>query len=55
MPKFGTKNALFWYFWAGILQQNFHILDQHPRICLIAKFREIMKMLKFGDKNALFG
>ena len=24
MPKFGTKNALFRYFWAGILKQYCH-------------------------------
>ena len=41
MPKFGTKNASFGY--------------QHPRICLIATFREKMKMLKFGTENTLFG
>ena len=26
----------------------------YPRICLIAKFREKMKMSKLGTKNALF-
>ena len=33
----------------------FHIWNQHLRIGLITKFREIMKMAKFGTKNALFG
>ena len=32
--------------------KNCHILNQHPRIYLIAKFREIMKMPKFGTKKA---
>ena len=32
-----------------------HILNQHPQIGLIAKFHEIIKMAKFGSKNALFG
>ena len=37
------------------LKKNCHILNQHPRICLIAKFHEIMKMNKFGTKNASCG
>ena len=55
MPKFGTKNAWFMCFWAGIWKQYCHIWNQHPRICLIAKFCEKTKMPKFGTKNALFG
>ena len=51
MPKFGTKNALFGYSWAETCKQNSHI-EQHHQICLIAKFREIMKMPKFGTKYA---
>ena len=43
------------YFWAGIWKQYYHIWNQHPRICLIAKFREKTKIPKFGTKNALFG
>ena len=39
MRKFGTKNALFGYFGAGILKNYCHAWNQHPRICLIAKFR----------------
>ena len=54
MSKFGTKNALIGYFWAGIWKQNCHILKQHPRICVIPKFLEIIKMPKFGTKNDLF-
>ena len=34
--KFGTKNALFKSFWAGISRQYCHIRNQHPRICLAA-------------------
>ena len=33
MPKFGTKSALFGYFWARILKNYCHIWDQHPQIC----------------------
>ena len=31
------------------------IWNHHPWICLIAKYREIMKIPKFGTKSALFG
>ena len=55
MPKFGTKNALFAYFWAGIWKQYCHIWNQQPWICLIANFQKKTKMPKFGTKNALFG
>ena len=51
MPKFGTKNAWFGYFWAGIWKQYDHIWNEHPRICLIAKFRGKTKMPKFETKN----
>ena len=54
MPKFGTKNALFGYFWARILKNYCHIWNQHLRISLIAKFCEETKMFKIGTKNALF-
>ena len=55
MPKFGIKNALFGYFWAGILENYRHILNQHLRICLNQKFCEETKMPKFGTKNVWFG
>ena len=42
------------YFWAIIFKSYCHIWNQHSRICLIAKFREIIKMPNFGAKNALF-
>ena len=48
MSKFGTKDVWFGYFWAGIWKQ-------HPRICVFAKYNEIIKMPKFGTKSALFG
>ena len=64
MPKFKTKNTIFGYFWArmpffGIfgqeLKKNYcQIWNQHHWICLIVKFCEIMKMLQFGTKSALF-
>ena len=53
MPKFGTKNALFGYFWVRILKNYCHIWNQHPRIRIITKFGEKMKFPKFETKNAL--
>ena len=32
MPKFGTENALFGYFWARILNNYRNIWNQHPQI-----------------------
>ena len=55
MPKFGTKNTLFRYFWVRILKNYCHIWNQHLRICLTAKFCEETKMSKFGTKNAISG
>ena len=55
IPKFGTKNALFWYFWTGILKKYYHNWNQCPWIFLIAKFGAKTKILIFGTKNALFG
>ena len=65
MPKFGTKNAIFGYFWPkmpylGIFGLEFQkcncpIWNQHPQISLIAKFCEKTKISKFGTKNAFFG
>ena len=52
---FGTKNALFEYFSAGIWKWYCHISNQHPRIYLSATFCEKTKTPKFGIKNALFG
>ena len=40
IPKFRTKMEWFMYFWAGTLKEYCHIWNQHPRICLIAKFCE---------------
>ena len=47
------KNALFGYFWAGILQKYCHIWNRQLRICLIAKFCEETKMTTLGIKNAI--
>ena len=55
ISKFGTKRALFGYFWARILKSYCHIWNQHPRIYLIAKFRGKTKIPKFGTKSALYG
>ena len=54
MLRFGTKKALFGYFWAGIWKQYCHIWDHHSRICVIAKFCGKIKMSTFGVKNVLF-
>ena len=53
-PKILTKNAYLDIFLAGISKQYCHIWNQHPQVCLIAKFGEKIKMSKFGTKNALF-
>ena len=34
MPKLGTENVWFMYFWAGIWKQYCHVWNQHPRIYL---------------------
>ena len=41
--------------WAGMLKNYCDICNQHPPICLMVKFREKIRILKFGTKNALFG
>ena len=45
MTKFGAKIAR--YFWAIIFKNYFHILNQHPEICLIANFIE--KLIETGN------
>ena len=52
--KFGTENALFWYFWPAIWKNCCHIWNQHPQICLIANFAKKPKMYKFETKNVWF-
>ena len=52
--KFGTKNASFGYFWTRSWKWYGHIWNQHPQVCLNAKFSEETKTPKFGIKNALF-
>ena len=36
------------------IKQYYHIWNPHPRIYLIAEFREKIKFPKFKNKNALF-
>ena len=36
-------------------EKKYHILNQHPRICITSKFHELMKTPKFWIKNALCG
>ena len=64
IAKFGAKNEnpFIWdqrcqicVFWDRIWTYYCHTWNWHPWICLIPKLREIMKMLKFGTKNPLFG
>ena len=38
-----------------MLKNYYHIYNQRRPICLIAKFRSKIRILKFGTKNALFG
>ena len=51
MAKFGTKNALFGYFWARIFK-ILSYLKLAPSNLSNWKFREIMKIPKFGNENA---
>ena len=42
--------------WVRILKNYCHILNQHPRICLTAKFRKKKKKwLNLGQKMPYFG
>ena len=50
MPKNESKNALFVYFWARILNTVFLF-----EICWIARFHEKTKKLKYGFNNDLVG
>ena len=52
---FFIKNAFFLCFWARILKKYCHIWNQHPQICLVARFCKRAKMCTFGTKNALIG
>ena len=42
------------YFWTGIWKYYCHVSNQHPQICLVAKFGSKIKILKFPTKNVLF-
>ena len=55
ISKFGTKSALFGYFWVRILKNYCHIWNQHLWISVTASFCEKTTMPKFGTKNTLFG
>ena len=69
MRRFGTKHALFWYFWPKKFylvifglefqkkkKKNYcHVWNRHPPICLIAKFCGKTKMPNFKTKNAWHG
>ena len=46
-------NYLYYQFWTKESLSR-HIWSQNPWICIIAKYRKIIKMPKFGTKNVLF-
>ena len=52
--KFGTKNALFWCFCAGIWKKLLSYLKSAPSYSPDGKFREKTKMSKFETKNVWF-
>ena len=41
--------------WPGMLKNYYHICNQCPPICLIAKFCATIRIPELGTKNALFG
>ena len=55
MLKFQTKSTLLGHFWARLLKNYFRIWNQHPRICLFAKFCRKLKSTKFRSESDLFG
>ena len=52
MLKFGTKNALFGYFWARILKKLLPYLKSAPSNLSSCKISRKKKMPKFGTKNS---
>ena len=40
---------------SGMFKNYCHICNQRSPICLTAKFRATIKIIKFGTINALFG
>ena len=51
MPTFGNKNALFGCFWARILKNYCHILNQHSQNLSNSKISgKIQKWLNLGIK-----
>ena len=51
MPKFRTKNVWLTYFWVEISKCYSHIWNLHPRICLLEKLGEKIKVFKFGNER----
>ena len=57
------KNAQIWdqkcWIWVflgwNLQKMDCHIWNQHPWICLIGKYREIIRMPKLDTKSAFFG
>ena len=55
MPKNGSKNELFGYFWARILKHCFHVCNLHYQICLTENFRKkTQKSLNFVPNMTCF-
>ena len=50
----GPEMSYLGIFGQEFTKSYFHIWIQHPQICVNAKFREKLKIPKFGIKNTLF-
>ena len=54
------EKSLIWVFWDWNLKKkkkkkrknHYHVLNKQPRICLIVKIREKIKMPKFANKKS---
>ena len=46
---------LYFGLWAGIVRIYCHICNQHPPICLIAKFPAKFRILQLGTKKLYLG
>ena len=55
MPKFGTTNAIFWYFWAKILKKLLSHLKSSSSNLSICKTSRKSNNAQIWAKNALFG
>ena len=51
--KFGTKNGLFWYFWARILKNLCHIWNSTVKFVKLQNFLKKQKCLSFRKKRLI--